>query len=99
MMISALVLSTSLLAAAAGADILTTELALSRNGFAEANPMMGSRAARVLSKVAVVGVTEALARHFEHTGHKRAAKVSRWTAIGVWTGAAVWNTVQMRRRR
>jgi hypothetical protein len=98
-MLSTLLLSSALLVVSAGADIVTTELALSRPGFAERNPAMQSRAVRVLSKAAAAGVTEAIARHFEHTGHKRAAKITRWTAIGLWGGAAIWNAAQMSRRR
>lgn len=95
-----LLLSSALALGLAGsADLVSTELALRHSNLAEANPFMQSRAARIGVKAAMAGSVYAVSKELEKRGKKRAAKVVIWTVVGMWAGAAAWNTYQMRRHR
>lgn len=74
---------------AAGADLVSTELALERGGV-EANPLMENRTARVLGKTAATATVLLLARELEDE-HPRAAAIMRMSIVGLWAGAALWN--------
>lgn len=80
-----------LMVVGAGADLISTEVALSR-GLEEWHPLGQKRWQRIAIKsVSVVSVTY-LARKLEKHGHDRWARVLRYAHIGVGFGAASWNT-------
>jgi hypothetical protein len=91
-LLAAVVVSELAVGLAASADLATTEIALSRGGFAEANPFMQTEPAfRILSKAVVATAIVAGSRRLRRDGHRNAAKVLCWTAAGIWLGAAAWN--------
>jgi len=81
---------------AAGADLATTELAISR-GAVEQNPLPGLQtssgrvAIKALGTVFVVWLCERL----EAGGYHRGAEFLKWGTVALWGGAAAWNTTQM----
>lgn len=97
LLLAAVVVSEMAVGLAASADLATTEIALRRPGFEEANPFMQEPAVRVLSKALVATAVVAGSRQLRKKGHRNAAKVLCWTAVGLWLGAAAWNTHQMHR--
>lgn len=76
---------------AAGADIATTEVALSRVGYVEANPLLQERSVRISVKVAAVAIVLWLEHSLRTSGHTSAAAWLQWIATGLWSGAAAWN--------
>ena len=87
------------LALAGGADLATTEWALSRPGLREGNPAMSHPAVRVGAKVAAVGAVTLAHRELERRGKRKAAKALLWSAVGLWAGAAAWNVAQVQRAK
>lgn len=84
------------------ADLGSTEWALSRPvppgwTIREGNPVMASQGVRMGLKTAgTVGIL--IASHkLSSTGHKRASRVLRWSAVVVFSGLAVNNALQARR--
>lgn len=77
---------------AAGADLLTTEIAIHRGGY-EANPLPGfqTTGGRVALKAAATAFLVWLCERLEADGHHTTAEILKWTAVGAWGGAAVWN--------
>jgi hypothetical protein len=72
---------------AAAADLVSTELALSRPGTKEINPFGPSPPARVGLKVAGTVAVLAVSRKM----NRKASRVLKVVAIVVWSGAAVHN--------
>jgi hypothetical protein len=84
---------------AAGADLVTTELALSRTpGTWEANPLPGAQttggrvAIKALGTVVVVWMCEWL----EGAGHHRGAEILKWGTVALWGAAATWNAAYLK---
>ena len=95
--LAAVVVSEMAVGLAASADLATTEIALRRPGLEEVNPFMQEPALRILGKTVVATGVIAGSRHLRKKGHRNAARVLCWSAVGLWLGAAVWNTHQMHR--
>lgn len=76
---------------AATADLVTTELALSRDSTAEGNPTLRSPAVRVSVKAAASVLLIWLSERLEKDGHHGSAKAVQWMATGLWSAAAAWN--------
>lgn len=84
-----------ILAGAAVADLVTTEVALARvPGAFEGNPLMKHRAVRIGARVALTGGVIAL--HRRHPDDRK-VRILLIAAAVVWTGAAVWNARQIAR--
>jgi hypothetical protein len=81
---------------AAGADLTSTEYALRQPGLREANPIMQTPGNRCVLKLATTAAVIGIAHNLDSTGHKKAARILRWSAIIGWGGAAVWNMRQAR---
>jgi len=79
-----------LMVVGAGADLISTEFALSR-GLAEGNPLGQKRSMRIAIKSVNTAFVMYLARKLENHGHDRAARGLRYTHIGVGFGLAGWN--------
>ncbi len=77
---------------ASAADLVTSEIALSRPGTAEANPLGGSTAARIALKVAGTAAVLVVSRK---VGHKT-SRVLKVIAFLAWSGAAVHNATVRR---
>lgn len=78
---------------AAGADLVTTELLLSRDGYKEANPLpvAQSTGGRVALKLAVSALVIWACEWLDSKGEHRLSSVLKWTAAGVWGAAATWH--------
>jgi hypothetical protein len=72
---------------ASAADLVTSEIALSRPGTAEANPLGPSTAARVALKVAGTAAILAVSRKVNH----KTGRILKVVAFLAWSGAAVHN--------
>jgi len=93
---SAIIASELAVGLSASVDIATTEIALRRGGFREANRFMDSETgARVLAKTAATAAVIATSRHLRKRGRKNAARVLCWSVAGLWAGAAIWNLRQL----
>jgi|GEM_PF-2618392 len=80
---------------AAGADLLTTEMALQR-GFVEGNPLVPETpAGRAAFKVAGAGLILVISHELRERGHPKMAGFLEWTATILWGGAAAWNSYLM----
>ncbi len=77
----------SLVIGASAADLVTSEIALSRPGTTEANPLGPSTAARVAMKVAGTAAILVVSHKVNH----KAARVLKVVAFLAWSGAAVHN--------
>lgn len=64
------------------ADLASTELALSR-GATEGNPLVRDRGARFAVNAAVVGLSVIADRKLQRTGHRRAARVVRFSFVAM----------------
>lgn len=87
-----------ILAGAAAADLVTTEIALARvPGAIEGNPLMTDRAVRIAARVAVTGAVIGVHRSLKRKGEDRKAKLLLVAVAAAWTAAAVWNARQIAR--
>ena len=84
-------LETSLIAAAT-ADIVTTEIAIS-HGAIELNPFLQNQSLRIAAKAGSSAVFIVVYRKVKK-GHPKGAKVFMIAAISVWATAAIWNSTQ-----
>jgi DNA (cytosine-5)-methyltransferase 1 len=77
---------------AAGADLVTTEVVIARGGV-ELNPIppLQTTGGRVALKAAGTAFLVWLCERLEADGHHTTAEILKWTAVGAWGGAAVWN--------
>ena len=78
------------LISAAAADLISTELALSRGGAQEANPLLENRAVRISAKAASTALILLLARKLQEN-HPKLASTLRWTGVAFSAGATGWN--------
>jgi hypothetical protein len=81
---------------ASAADLLTTEWAMQQPGLMEANPMLREPAARFVLKAAGTAAVWGSYRALRKRGKHKAAKIVAWTAIALWSGAAVNNALRAR---
>jgi hypothetical protein len=82
--------------AAASADLITTRIAFKTiPGVRDANPAIQGPTSALAVKAAATGGVLLLDRHLRRTGHPRAAKVLKITAIVAWGTCAAWNARQI----
>lgn len=73
------------------ADVVSTRAAMARGGH-EANPIMSQSVwQQVLVKSLGISAVIAGSQALEQSGRTTLAHVMRWSAIGVWSAASVWN--------
>ncbi len=77
---------------ASAADLVTSEIALSRAGTAEANPLGASTAARVALKVAGTAAVLVISRKVD----RKTSRVVKVIAFLAWSGAAIHNAAVRR---
>ena len=87
---------TALRLSAAGAqvaDVITTQVALSRPGTREVNPLAlaNKPAAQVAVRAATILLVDWAARRLHKTGHPKAARRLLWAVTGGYTAVAVSN--------
>jgi hypothetical protein len=80
-----------LVVASAAADVVSTEIWLRHDVATEANPLMQSRATRIVSKAAGTAGLLYLGRWLDNRGNDKAASFVRLTAASVWLTATGWN--------
>jgi len=78
---------------AAGADLVTTELAIAQ-GATEINPVMRHTALRIGAKALASVLVVWLCSKLDAQGHKGWSNFVQWFATGAWAGAAGWNLSQ-----
>ena len=78
------------------ADIVTTEVLLSRGGYAEGNPLLKDQAIRLAAKAAVTGATLHLYRKYKAAGEHEKAKWVAIIATVVWGAAFTWNAQHLK---
>jgi hypothetical protein len=80
------------------ADVVSTRAAIARGGH-EANPVMSQSVwQQVLVKSLGISAVIAGSQALEQSGRTTLAHVMRWSAIGVWSAAAVHNYRRARTR-
>jgi hypothetical protein len=83
---------------AAGADLVTTEMALTHSGAVELNPLptmqrsSGRFAWKAVGALVVIWACERL----ERLGFHRGAKWLKWGTVALWGAAATWNAALMK---
>ena len=82
----------AVLSLAAAADLASTRYGLAHcPECREGNPIMSEPAVAIAVKAAAVAGTAYACDRLRKDGHRRAAKVLRWTVAGLWLGVAGWN--------
>jgi hypothetical protein len=82
--------------AAATADLATTTIAFKvLPGARDANPAVHGPTSAIAVKAASTAAILLMDRHLKRTGHPRAAKVLKITAIVAWGTCAAWNARQI----
>jgi hypothetical protein len=83
---------------ASSADLITTELVLANNGFREFNPILQNKQLRITTKVLAPVIVIGISRLLDKRGHKGWSRALKWGAVIVYSGAAVNNIIQMKKR-
>ncbi len=83
--------------AALSADVVSTHIARQRGGL-ESNPAYGSMGAQVIIQTGVTTVVLWQCHRWDQQGHRKAARIVRWSLVGLWGGAAAWNLTKGGRR-